>query len=237
MILRRSGYVHLLDLAEGGVLAIHAVTQVRLAVTPQVAGLISWFDQPKLMEPELPVLAGRLNAEHATIRACVLMLLERGILTDQTAEAEREAVRAAVRGRDPIAQLDRYRRSRMEGSHPYWAVEAPRTLDGASGLRHRIDVLLLGDCDVQMETDFLRREAAARGIDLRAAASFAADIELARDRPHDAIIIGALQARHAIAIGDPEHHGGDPARVYVAAAETMLQKLRAITTAPILLDG
>jgi FkbH-like protein len=50
-------------------------------------------------------------------------------------------------------------------------------------------------------------------------------------------VIGALNARHAIVLGDPEHHNGDPARVYVAAIETMLNKLRAITAAPILVDG
>jgi hypothetical protein len=41
-------------------------------------------------------------------------------------------------------------------------------------------VLLFGDCDVQMEADFLRREAARRGVDLHAAATFAGDLELAR---------------------------------------------------------
>ena len=237
MILRRSVFVHLLDVAEDSVLVIHAVTQVRLSVTTEVARLISWFDQPRALETALPGLAHVFNADEATVRACALMLLERGILSDRTAEAEREAARQAMQGRDLNARLDHYRRTRMEGSHPYWAVEAPHTLDGASGLKQRLDVLLLGDCDVQMEAGFLRREAADRGINLRAAASFASDIELARDRRHDAIIIGALQARHAVAIGDPEHHDGDPSRVYVEAVEAMLKKLRAITTAPILIDG
>src|SRR5271166_981566 len=206
MILRRSDFVHLLDVAADSVLVIHAVTQVRLSVTTEVGRLISWFDQPRALEAAVSGLAGAFNADEATVRACALMLLERGILSDQTAEAEREAARQALQGRDPNALLDRYRRTRMEGSHPYWTVEAPRPLDAAAGLKQRLDVLLLGDCDVQMEADFLRREAADRGIDLRAAASFASDVELARDRRHDAIIIGALQARHAVAIGDPEHH-------------------------------
>ena len=163
------------------------------------------------------MLAATLGSDEATVRTCLRMLLDRGILTEQSPEAEQAAIVQALQGHDPAAALDRYRRARMEGSHPYWAVEAPHTLTEANRLHRRLDILLLGDCDVQMETDFLRREAGRRGIDLRAAASFAADTELARDRHHDAIIIGALQARHAIVVGDPEHHDGDPARVYVQA--------------------
>jgi FkbH-like protein len=92
-----------------------------------------------------------------------------------------------------------------------------------------VDVLLLGDCDVQMETDFLRREAAARGYDLRAAASFATDVALAGEHRHDAVIVGALQARHAVMESGPEP--------YLAAVRIMLVALRALTPAPILIDG
>ncbi len=237
MILRRSEFVHLLDVAGTSVLAIHAVTQMRVSVTPQVARLIAWFDQPRDLEPALPDLVAALGSDEPTIRACVRMLVERGILSEQTPEAERAATSQALQGRDPTVVLDHYRRARVEGSHPYWAVQAPHALHEAGDLRHRVDVLLFGDCDVQMEADFLRREAARRGVDLHAAATFAGDLELAREHPHDAIVIGALQARHAIVLGDPEHHNGDPARVYVAAIETMLNKLRAITAAPILVDG
>jgi FkbH-like protein len=237
MTLRRSSFVHLLDLPPAASVAIHAVSQVRLSVTREVARLIAWFDQPRDLESGLPMLAATLGSDEATVRTCLRMLLDRGILTEQSPEAEQAAIVQALQGHDPAAALDRYRRTHMEGSHPYWAVEAPQTLTEASHLHRRLDILLLGDCDVQMETDFLRREAGRRGIDLRAAASFAADTELARDRHHDAIIIGALQARHAIVVGDPEHHDGDPARVYVQAVTAMVTKLRALTAAPILVDG
>jgi FkbH-like protein len=50
-------------------------------------------------------------------------------------------------------------------------------------------------------------------------------------------VIGALHARHAIVLGEARHHGGDPARVYLDAARTVLEKLRAITPAPILIDA
>ncbi len=168
------------------------------------------------------------------------MLLDRGILTDRSPEEEHNAVAREllpVHGRDPTELLDRYRRASLEGSHPYWAVDQPRGLDDAVGLRHRRDVLMFGDCDVQMETDFLRREAATRGIDLRVAASFSGDVGLAREWRHDAVIIGALQARHAIILGEPRHHNGDPAQVYVETMRRMLERLRAVTAAPILIDG
>lgn len=239
MTLRRSEFVHMLDLGQGA-LAVHAVTQMRVTVTADVARLIDWFDQPRDLETTLPQLRESFGSDAATIRACVAMLVERGILSDQSPDAERHAITQAllpVHDRDPAAQLDRLRRASMEGSDPYWAVQAPHAIGDAQGLRRRIDVLLLGDCDVQMETDFLRREAAGRGVDLRAAASFANDIVLAGERAHDVIIIGALQARHAIVLGDADHHNGDPARVYVDAIESMLRKLRAITAAPILIDG
>lgn len=237
MILRRSAFVHLIETAPDAALAIHAITQMRVAVTGEIGQLIDWFAQPRDLEASLPALSDRFAADAATVRACARMLVDRGILTEQSTEAEQTTVAAQVQGRDPAEMLDRLRRTRMEGSHPYWAVEAPHALTDAGALHRRLDILLLGDCDVQMETDFLRREAARRGLDLRAAASFAADTELARDRAHDAIIIGALQARHAIVLGDPGHHQGDPSRVYVQAVEALVTKLRAITSAPILIDG
>ncbi len=239
MILRRSGYAHLIALDGAAMLAIHAVTQMRVTVAEQVGRLIQAFDHPSDLDRSAPLLAASLGSTPETIRACALLLRDRGILTDLSPDQERQATTDLLTAdaRDPIAALDRHRRSRLEGAHPYWAVEAPHNLAEAAGFRHRRDVLLLGDCDVQMEADFLRREAGRRGVDLRAVASFVADTELARERPHDAIIVGALQARHAIVLGDPAHHDGDPARVYVDSVRTLLTKLRAITAAPILIDG
>jgi FkbH-like protein len=240
IVLRLSGFVHLLDLAPTRVLVVHAVTQMRITITPAVARLIRFFDEPQGLETALPQLQIALGADAATIRSCVTSLLDRGILTDRTGDDETtDTINALTdtHGRDPADLLDQYRRKQMEGAHPYWSVEAPHTLADAHHLHRRIDILLLGDCDVQMETGFLRQEAASRGIDLRAAASFAADTGLAAERRHDAILIGALQARHAIILGDPEHHGGDPAGVYVEAVEMMLKKLRTHSAAPILIDG
>jgi len=240
MSLRRSQFVHLLPLSGDTALAIHAISQQRLPVTAEVALLIRCFEAPLDLDIALPGLAAELGHDQATVRACTLMLLDRGVLTDHSAEDERAAIArelTALHGRDPAEALDRYRRAHAEGSHPYWSVQAPRGIDEAGRLQRRLDLLLFGDCDVQMETDFLRREAVGRGIDLRVVASFIDDLRLAGERRHDAIVVGALPARHAIVLGDARHHGGDPARVYLDAARTVLEKLRAITPAPILIDA
>jgi FkbH-like protein len=239
VVLRRSRFVHLVPVGPDNVLAIHAVTQHRMTVTAEVARLIARFDAP--LDPDSEQLAAAFPYPAQTLRACVDLLFAQGLLTEHDPEAEAASVArelGATQGRDPLAELDRWRRAATEGGHPYWAVNAARSLAEAAALRHRVDALLFGDCDIQMEADFLRREAAARGVDLHVAAAFADDIELARERRHDVVIIGALQARHAITLGEPRHHeDGDPARVYADAAAALVARLRAVTPAPILLDG
>src|SRR6202012_5425443 len=141
-----------------------------------------------------------LGADEAGIRSCVAALLDRGILSDRGAGEGNAGIADQLRGtygRDPTELLDHYRRARMEGAHPYWSVQTPCARTDTQGLGQRVDVLLLGDCDLQMEADFLRREGAARGVDLRVPSSFSADIGLAAERKHDAVLTGALQARHA----------------------------------------
>jgi FkbH-like protein len=239
MRLRCSDFVHLLPLTDPIVLVVHAMAQTRITVTPQVAQLIHRFDRPADPDELLPALARDFNHPEATLRTCITMLCDHGILTAQSREQEHATLAqqlAPLHGRDPTELLDRYRRSRHQGAQPYWAVERPRDLAPAP-TRRRIDVLLFGDCDIQMETDFLRQEAASRGIDLRIAASFPTDTALAGDRTHDAIIIGALQTRHAISLGEPRHHNNDPALVYTDAARRLLTRLRAVSNAPTLLDA
>ena len=238
--LRQSRYAHLIDLPDGSGLAIHAVSQVRLKVASEVLELLRFFIEPTPLETAVSRLAAILGADAESIRLCIGTLIDQGLLTETSPEQEAADTARALtetHGRDPLDLLDKYRRTRMEGSHPYWSVQAPRTLSGTRAFRHRADILLLGDCDLQMEADFLRQEGERRGIGLHVAASFPADTALAGERPHDAIVIGALQARHAIVAGDPEHHGGDPTRVYIDDMETMLGKLRALSPAPILIDG
>src|ERR1700761_4884868 len=118
-ILRQSSFVHLLDLGPNQVLAVHALTQMRLTVTPAVACLIRFFSEPLALDAVLPQLESAFGADATTIRAALSSLLDRGILTALTAAEETaDAVVALVdtHGRDPGDLLDQYRRKQMDGA-------------------------------------------------------------------------------------------------------------------------
>jgi hypothetical protein len=61
VVLRRSGFVHLVDLGPNRMLAVHAITRMRLTVTHPVARLIRFFDQPHPLEIVLSQLASELE--------------------------------------------------------------------------------------------------------------------------------------------------------------------------------
>ncbi len=241
MLIRRSTYVHLTPLTEDRVLIVHAISHLRLVVDTEVAGIVAWFATPREMPGDLAELREGLTIDADTLAGCLASLMERGVLTadDEAAEAAAVAERLAeLHGRDPGEALDQLRRQAGEGSNPYWSVTTALGADDLGGAKcHRWDVLLFGDCDLQMEADFLRREAATRDIDLRVAASFPDDLRLASERQHQAIFIGALRSRHLVAQGSSADHAGDPAAVYIAEARHVIQGLRAHSDAPILIDG
>jgi FkbH-like protein len=239
--IRRSTYVHLTPLGEDRVLIVHAISHLRLAVDAEVAGIVAWFAQPRDMPGDLASLRETLTIDADTLAGCLASLMERGVLTADDEAQEAAAVAAKLselHGRDPGEALDQLRRQAGEGSNPYWSVTAALGAGDLGGARaHRWDVLLFGDCDLQMEADFLRREAARRDIDLRVSASFPDDLRLAAEKPHQAIFIGALRARHLVAKGSAADHGGDPSAVYIAEARHVIEGLRAHSDAPILIDG
>jgi FkbH-like protein len=247
MPIRRSTYVHLTPLGPDRVLVIHALTQLRLVVDAEVAGILDWFAEPRDMPGDLGQLSGSSSLDDDTLAGALAALMERGVLTDRDplAEAAEAAQRLAeLHGRDPGAAadpgeaLDRLRRQAKAGADPAWSVTAALSA-GELGrpMRHRLDALLFGDCELQMEADFLRREAQARGVDLRLATGFPGDADLAAERPHQAIIIGALRSRRAVASGSAADHGGDPAAIYLAEARQAIEGLRARSDAPILIDN
>jgi predicted enzyme involved in methoxymalonyl-ACP biosynthesis len=86
-----------------------------------------------------------------------------------------------------------------------------------------------------MEADFLRREAARHGIDLRVSATFPDDVRFAAEHPHDAIFVGALRARHLIT--GPSVPGQHAHAAYLAQARQLVEQLRQRTPAPILIDN
>jgi len=241
MLIRRSTYVHLTPLGGDRILVVHAISQLRLVVDPEVAGIIAWFETPRDMPGEMGVLLARHSFDADTMAGCLASLMERGVLTDRDAEGEAQEVAARLaelHGRDPGEALDLLRRQAKDGVDPYWSIsQALGAEDLGRPTRHRLDVLLFGDCELQMEADFLRREAVRRGVDLRVAAAFPDDLRFAAERPHQAIFIGALRSRRMVALGTGADHGGEPFRVYLAEARQVIEGLRAQSDAPILIDN
>jgi FkbH-like protein len=239
MILRKSRFVHQLPVGPDRVLLVHAISHLRLAVDPAVARVVDCFEQPRSLPDGYDGLATLMGCDRAVLEGCVKTLVERGVLTERSPEEELADIAeklSATYGRDPIELLERYRRELKEGSAPYWAAGTAQGLSDLGGAKKRLDVILFGECDIHMEADFLRREAARRGVDLRVAATFPDDFEFAREHKHDAILIGALRARHYIAndleAGQAAHHAG-----YVAHARLIIERLRERTSAPILIDN
>ena len=241
MLIRTSAYVHLTPLDQDRVLILHAVSQLRLVVDAQVGEILKWFGEPRDMPGALPELLALHGLDPEALAGALAALMERGVLTGASAEDEASEVAAklqALHGRDPGEAVDRLRREAKEGSDPGWAVAEARGIeDLGRPMRHRLEVLLFGDCELQMEADFLRREGAARGAEIKVGTSFPDDLRLASERPHQAILIGALRARRLVAMGSAADHGGDPAAVYLNEARHIITGLRAHSSKPILIDN
>lgn len=240
MIIRQSQYIHLVALGGGRELCLHAVTGTKLVLSAEVVSLIRYFDTEQDMTEAMIELPTRLGCSAEVIMECAAALIEREILTKVSAEDEADQVSSRFAdsyGRDPIELLERYQRERMEGSFEYWAVGAPRSFADFTQNRRAFRILLLGDCDVQMEADFLRAEAQQRGIDFKVASTFLHDSKLLIETPHDAVIVGALSSRHTIALGTESDHGGEPAKFFTDEAREVITRLRENTAVPILLNS
>ena len=240
MILTKSRFLHLLPLSQGRFLLVHAISHLRLTIDGEIAAILDYFTTPRTMPQDLAPLVAQLGHSQDTVLDTVGNLLERGLITDRSPDDELADVAGTLsdtHGRDPEALLEHYRRSRSEGALPAWAAGEALGVHALAGSSKRMDVLLLGECDIQMEADFLRKEGTRRGLDIRIASGFVDDISLAEERPHDAIIIGALRARRAVIMGTPEENGGDPSWLYVMEARNLLNSLREVTSRPILLDN
>ena len=243
MLLQTSRFVHQLPLGANRVLLIHALSHHRLPVEREVSAVIDFFAAPRQWPDDYPSLAALVPHDQATLAGFIATLVERGFLVEGSADdevAQTVAKLGVTYGRDPGELLDRYRRELKEGGQAYWSAGAARTIDDlgdeSGKAKQRVDVLLFGDCDIQMEADFLRREAARRGIDLRVAATAADDVRFASEHRHDAVLIGALGARHLLTL-DPAAGQGPPHAPYILQARQLLEQLRQHTAAPILIDN
>src|ERR1700744_3350333 len=179
MLIRRSTYIHLTPLGEDRVLIVHALTHLRLVIDAEVAGIVEWFGEARDMPGVLAALRETLTIDADTLAGALASLMERGVLTDLDLAGEAAAVAeklSDLHGRDPGEALDQLRRQAGEGANPYWSVTSALGADDLGKPKtHRWDLLLFRDFDLQMEADFLRREAAARDVALPGAASFPPD--------------------------------------------------------------
>ena len=235
-MIRASSYLHTVDLNDDRSVVVHALSQLRLTLDAQVAGFVRWFETPRRAPEELVDIPGRGNIDDETLARCLATLMEHGVLTELTPEDEATAAvsrLSELHGRDPGEALDRWRREQKDGAEPQWAVAAPRSaLDLGQRAKHTINVLLLGDCDVQMEADFLKQAGAPANVDVRVATAFPDDPRIVEERPHDAIVIGALRARREML------DGGDAGiAAYLREAESLISALRARSATPILLSN
>lgn len=238
MALRISSYVHLLPIGVDRVLVVHAMTGLQLSVSSEVSNILCYFSQPRDMPANCDDLERSISRKSASLNRCIAALIKRNLLTEKSAEEERALYvekLSSTFGRDPLVLLEHYRRGLKEGAQPYWSVTHSCGIDqlGASG-KH-VEAILFGDCDMQMESDFLRREALRRGFDLCVAATFPNDLAFATEHKHDVIFVGAHRARHSIMYStgtDGKHHS-----TYIREVGCMLKELRQTTSAPIIIDN
>src|ERR1700691_2915828 len=245
MILRRSRFVHLLPVGPGRTLVVHAISHMRLPADSEISVLLDYFSEARRVPEDCEAMVALLAKPGDTqeglrdaIERTVMELKSRQILTEMTPEDELASTGAelsAKHGRNPAEMLENYRRKLKEGGSAYWAVGASYGVEDFGGTHWRVDAVLFGDCDIQMEADFLRREAARRGIDLHVAATFSDDIRFAAEHKHDVIFVGALRTRHLV-VQDLDN-GFNPHAAYVGHATELLTGLRGMTSAPILIDN
>ena len=239
MIFQKSRFAHDLPLGDGRFLLIHAIHQHRLTIDGEVRAVLEFFAEPRPWPEDYPALASRVAYDRPTMAGVVSALVERGFLVEGSAAEETAGLVAkfgTTYGRDPGELLDRHRRALKEGVEAYWSAGTARGIADFAAPKKRVDVILLGDCDIQMEADFLRREAAMRGIDLRVAATSPDDVRFAAEHRHDAVLIGALGARHQLTVAS-EAGQGPPHAPYILQARQLLEQLRRHTVAPILIDN
>ena len=233
----RSGFVQVIPLDTGNSLCVHAIAQARIVLKPEIVRVLEAFAEPRRVGDwiEEPGAAG--EAPREAVLAAVSSLLEQRLLYAGTLEEERRRFSAVLSqwyGRDPEEArraASRWRLNRI----PQFTAPSARDLASFAPLARRLDVVLVGLCEMQIGLDVLREEARAVGIDLNLVPTFESALEVLDDA-HDAVLVGPLGERHGHWHAADGHGDLWPDR-YIAAARDLILRLRTRTGAPVLLHN
>jgi FkbH-like protein len=235
----RSHYLQVIRLRNGNYLCVNAFARTRMVVRPRVKELIDLFDTPRSPQDATREFLRTHAVDADATLACVQELVAARLLHAGSPASEERAMKAWLSqffARDPDAGLDDWVRATPQQQDDYWALSVGRDIESLQPLPHQLTAIVLGACDVQMETDVLRHEARRYGIDLTLLSTFEDDAALVQERRHDFVIVGALQARFDMLEADAT--GAEPPhRLYAEQARRLLGDLRRMTRAPILIDN
>lgn len=240
MILRISQYVHLVPLGDGRDVCLQAATGTATVLTGTLASVVRYFGVLRDRDQAIAGLSEQLATEPGQIDSFVTRLLKRSILTQVTVEEELAALvhrLTPAPGHDPLEHLRRLRRQHTTSPLAHPMTNSRVIADTLAAGRSSYHIILIGDCDAHREAPFLQAEGKRRAIDVTVTATFSDDLRLLTEIRHDAVILGALRARHAIAEGTPTDHGGEPSKCFVDEARKIIASVRALTNAPILINN
>lgn len=237
-VLVRSGFAVVLPLDTGAFLCIHAISQTRMVLKPEMVDLLESFARPRPVAEGVEAFCRTHAASPEAALHAVSSLLENRFLWAGTKDEERRRFAGLLSqwyGRDP----DEARRAdaRWRLHHlPRFSAPVARGLESFVPLARRLHLVLVGLCEMQIGLDVLREEARRVGLDLHLVPTFESSLEVLADTPHDAVVLGPLGERHGL------WHAADgrgdlcPDR-YERAARELVLRVRALTPAPVLVHN
>ena len=92
MRLRKSGFVHQIPVGADSVLLVHAISQLKLKVDAELGRLMTYFVEWREFPAAFAEIAELLPYDDNVLAGTVSALLERGLLTQQSAEEELAAI-------------------------------------------------------------------------------------------------------------------------------------------------
>src|SRR6516164_3667005 len=112
MRLRRSSFVHQIEVGPNSILLVHAISQLRMKVDDELGRLMTFFSNWREFPAAFAEIRTLLPYDDQILAGTVSALHERGLLTDKDPGEELAAIAQklkATQGRDPEALLDGYR--------------------------------------------------------------------------------------------------------------------------------